>query len=333
MTAIPGTVRWPAPVASMIVVAAFALTAEPTCTVALRFHARAAVASSCIAMEDIAEVVVVEGDAACGDELAGVEIGRAAPPGYSRYVDTQQLLDFILAPRFPSVDFTVPDNPGRLTVRTTCRVLAGSSFHGAVRSWCREHLHWDDYTLEFADRADSIRCFDEDYTFEVKGPASSRARGPTQFEVQIAQGEHTWRVPVDTRITVRARVLVARNDIKRGTSLDRHKVVSEVRDITHFRYTPYDDLSDLADTRAARTLRAGTIIHDSAVRRIPLVESGDRLRLSIRCGAAKVSVPVRARERGGKGDRIWVENTLSHKLLRVVVRGRGVVVPISEEGV
>lgn len=333
MTAIPGTLRWPAPIAFLIVVTAFAAIAEPTCTVALRFRPRSAVASSGIALEDIAEVGVVEGDATCGDELAGVEIGRAAPPGFSRYVDTRQLIDFKLAPRFPSVDFTVPDNPGRVTVLTTCRVLAGLSFHDAVRTWCREHLHWDDYTLEFADRTDSIRCFDEDYTFEVEGPASSRARGPTRFEVHITQGEHTWRVPVDTRITVRARVLVARYDIKRGSSLDRHNVVSKIRDITHFRYSPYDDLSDLADTRAARTLRAGTIIHDSAVRRIPLVESGDRLRLSIRCGAAKVSVPVRARERGGKGDRIWVENTLSHKLLRVVVRGRGVVVPISEEDV
>jgi hypothetical protein len=42
-------------------------------------------------------------------------------------------------------------------------------------------------------------------------------------------------------------------------------------------------------------------------------------------GPVKVSVIMRAREKGTLGDRIWVQNEMNHKLFKVKIVGKGLV--------
>ena len=94
-------------------------------------------------------------------------------------------------------------------------------------------------------------------------------------------------------------------------------------DLTRFAPVPFTDCNDLDGMRASRTIRAGSILHERMVLSVPVVEKGEPV--SIICAKGRISIAVAgiARENGGKGERIWVENSATHKLIRVMVSEKG----------
>jgi flagella basal body P-ring formation protein FlgA len=94
-------------------------------------------------------------------------------------------------------------------------------------------------------------------------------------------------------------------------------------DITRFAPVPLTVKGQLDNKRAARTIAPGTILHDRLFTVIPVVEKGDEVSIEYSAGRVSVAVAGIARERGGIGDRIWVENRETRRLIRVEIRDRG----------
>jgi flagella basal body P-ring formation protein FlgA len=105
----------------------------------------------------------------------------------------------------------------------------------------------------------------------------------------------------------------------------------QVTDITNFAFTPLRQLPKEGTMTTIRTISAGNILHDKMLRAIPIVARGDQVRISFVGERVKISVLGVARDNGGSGDRIWVENLQTGKLIRAAVSGRGSVV-VHKEG-
>jgi flagella basal body P-ring formation protein FlgA len=82
---------------------------------------------------------------------------------------------------------------------------------------------------------------------------------------------------------------------------------------------------------ALRSVAAGGILHDRMLRAIPVVARGDQVRIHYIGERVKISVLGVARDNGGSGERIWVENLQTGKLIRAAVSGKGSVV-VHQEG-
>jgi flagella basal body P-ring formation protein FlgA len=131
------------------------------------------------------------------------------------------------------------------------------------------------------------------------------------------------RVAVRCFVRVSTPVLVTAETVRRGESLGAVNVERRRTDITTFRYDPLTELSSLEDSRAVRTLAPGTILHERCIEKPPLVRRDEMVYVTTRKGNIRVSVQARARESGGLGDHIWVQNLASRTLLRVKICGKG----------
>ena len=96
-------------------------------------------------------------------------------------------------------------------------------------------------------------------------------------------------------------------------------------DITRFAPTPFTELQSVEGKLAARSLNSGKILHCRLAKALPVIDKGDIVSIRLNKGRISVAVTGIARERGGIGDRIWVKNRKTNKLIRAQILDRGVV--------
>ena len=90
---------------------------------------------------------------------------------------------------------------------------------------------------------------------------------------------------------------------------------------------------DFVGLRTTRTILAGTPLSDLNVETVPLVERGDAVTLLVRTGNVVVTAQGIARQSGGLGDLIEVENALSkQKVLGEIIDANTVEVNVKEAG-
>jgi flagella basal body P-ring formation protein FlgA len=96
-------------------------------------------------------------------------------------------------------------------------------------------------------------------------------------------------------------------------------------DITTFGPKPLFNTDSLTGVRAVRTINPGTILHTRLIETIPAIQKGDLVEILVCKGRVRVAVQGIAREPGKIGERIWVENTNSRKLVQAIVKNKGTV--------
>ncbi len=144
-----------------------------------------------------------------------------------------------------------------------------------------------------------------------------------RFFVVVAAKVNDQRVAmirVDLDGTWVGQVLRARQDLARKTELTMNQLES-----SPFEGVPPEGaLTELPPGQRLRgPLSEGRILTRSDLEPIPLVQSGDRVRLSSTDDALSISVDTVARSRGGLGDHVRLEAPGSRRTVMAVVTGPG----------
>jgi flagella basal body P-ring formation protein FlgA len=290
-------------------------------TVSISFKNNATVNDTAIFLKDIS---TIESSSSIADLLKTIQIGRSAPPGFSRSVDVQNVVTSVLKRRFPDVAIDVL-GPQMISVNTACLQVRVSELSDKIESCIGEKIKWphSSWTVEVQDTASKIRCFDRGYTVKFSGCEEKYPRGNVRMTGILVQDNYSISFPVVCRIKVKIPVTVAARTIERGEVITPDCLKLSERDITVFRYEPLFSIDSVCGTVASRTISPLTIIHEAMLSAKPDVYKGDMVSISSESGTVKVSVLVRARENGCVGDRIIVENPESHKIFKIEITGRG----------
>lgn len=107
-------------------------------------------------------------------------------------------------------------------------------------------------------------------------------------------------------------VVVAARDLQRGEILTAADLQVELREIRGS-WSESRGLEDFVGLRTTRLVQAGTPLTDLHVEVVPLVERGAAVTIVVRTGNVTVTAPGIARQSGGLGETIEVENTLSRQ--------------------
>ena len=291
----------------------------------LHFIDSAVVSDRVICLEDIARITTPANEKV-DQGLEKAEIGDAAPAGFSRYINVADIIQFSLRSRYDDIHFQA-SGAKRVKVRTEGVKKTVDEYESRILEYLNENIGWDKgcYKVTLENREKQWYCYPGHSVVEVKGLASPYPRGNTRLKLVITQGKTEFTVPVLCKIKVEVPVVIASESIKRDDIIDAGKLELSIMDITAFRYTPYTDISSVTGNIAVKTLSPGTILHKRCIKPVPDVCKGDKVFIILEKGAVRLSVPARAREEGVKGDRIWVENLNSHKLIRVQITGKGIV--------
>jgi flagella basal body P-ring formation protein FlgA len=323
-------------VAAVAFVAALVLAASPSLayssqrSVTLHFTDSVMVNDSLIRVGDIARVE--SADAALAGRVREFSAGEAAPPGFSRFVNSEDLMMFRVRPQFRDVNFVVAASK-RVKVISDHQDRSVAEFEANIRQYVAERLQWGDgeWELTINNLQSTWKSGRGPVSAEVSGINNPFAKGNMSLTLTVRQGSRVSRIPVTCRITVTAPVLVASRTIQRGEEFNSENSTTQVVDITNFAFTPLRRPPNAGTMTAMRTITAGNILHDKMLRAIPVVARGDQVRIHFVGGRVRVSVIGVARDSGGSGDRIWVENLQTGKLIRAAVSGKGSVV-VHQEG-
>jgi flagella basal body P-ring formation protein FlgA len=172
---------------------------------------------------------------------------------------------------------------------------------------------------------DRIKCFNKEFRMLFSGLKDRFPKGTTNCKLTVQQGSYSLSYPVRCRFSVQAPVVVTCLPIARGEIITSDKCTIQKRNITAFGPTPYTSIAALKNKRAARSLKPGTILHNRLLLTVPDIEKGDAVSIVLKKGRIAITVSGVARESGEIGDRIWVQNRNTRKLIRVEIRDKGIV--------
>ena len=148
--------------------------------------------------------------------------------------------------------------------------------------------------------------------------------GPDLVKLALWDGERLiGQRMVNVEIAVYRDVLVADTDLERHAVLGEDNLKLERCDVYETESGTFTELEDILGFRARHIIPAGRVILGQDIERIPLIERGDSVTLSIVMGGITVSATGRALDEGTEGDVIAVRNERSGRLLMGRIVGKG----------
>lgn len=295
--------------------------AQPVC---LHFVDSAEVTHKVILLKDIARIEAASNEISL--TLGKTEVGNAAPAGFSRYINAHEVVQCALKSGNSNLNFH-SSGAKRIKVRTRGISKSVADYEKQILEYLSENIGWGEecYKISIEKRQKQWYNYPGKSVVEIKGLSSPYPRGNIRLKLILTQKGKEIVIPVLCKIQVEIPVVIASESIKRNEVIDAGTVELGRVNITAFRYAPFTDISAVTGTIAVKTLSPGTIIHKRCIRPVPDVCRGDKVFIILQKGAVRLSVTARAREEGRKGDRIWVENVSSHKLIRVKIADKGIV--------
>jgi flagella basal body P-ring formation protein FlgA len=292
--------------------------------VILNFPDSSTVNDSLIFISDIAHVRSESPDIV--KKLASLIAGTAAPPGFSRIINIDDMIMYRLKPQFPAITFSVQGTK-RVSVRTSCKTLTIKEIEPEIEKYLDSSLSWkaNEWAFEIENRDLLWRGYDKPYTISINGLNSGYMKGTTVLSCIIRQGTKSTVIRVICHLKVTTGICVAKGDIQRGTVLTAGDIEIMTKNITSLASGLFTKIEDLIGSKTVVTLNAGTVIQKRMICRVPDVTNGDNIQIIFNKGRIRCSVTGTARESGSTGDKIWVQNSETKQLLRVKIISKGIV--------
>jgi flagella basal body P-ring formation protein FlgA len=251
-------------------------------------------------------------------------IGENAPCGYFRYVNSNEVLNFILKQKYPEVCF-ICNKEKRIKVFATYKEIIIGNYEEDIKNYIYSNVDWnkENVVISLKNKEEKIKCLDLPFNITISGLKNKYPKGNLNLKLTVSQGGKTFSAPVLCFVSVVAPVVVSSQTIKRGEMLTKENCKLKNIDITNLAYMPITKLEDLENLISTRTILSGIVIHDKNTTKIPDIKKDDMVFLEIKRKNICISLAVRARENGVIGNKIWVENETSKKLLRALIIGKG----------
>jgi flagella basal body P-ring formation protein FlgA len=273
----------------------------------------------------LSEIATITGnDATALETLKNTVAGVSAPPSYSRFIAVNDLVARLRS-KYVQMDLT-SNGALRPLIKTDFREIKIGEFTTDITAYLDSIIGWKsgEWSVAFQNLSESVKILNRPFTASITGLELQRfSKGPTSLNLQIGQGSRAYHSTIRCMVTVKLPVYTALHDIRRGQMISTDDYEVRTVDITRFAPIPVTSAAMLTGKCAARSIRQGTILHDRLLKAVPVIEKGDLVAIRHNSKGITISVTGTAREQGGTGDRIWVENGATHKLIRVEIIEKG----------
>lgn len=293
-----------------------AVIADPK--VEIEFFDSATVSDTAIYLGDVADIITE--DNLLKHNLSKKMLMKSAPPGHSLAVSAERVVSFHLRNELKNRLLKI-NNKKRICVRTAGIKKSIQDYNDLIIKYIGNSVAWDpdEWSVEIDHMDDTWESFNAPITANVQGISHKRPRGVQRLSLLITQYGKVKKIPVSCYISVNTKVLIASRNIARGAIIGPDDCELRKSNISRLAVSPYYDIKKAVGQKAMRTINAGTILTDRMLAQLPDVEKGDKLSINISKGNVKISISGIARENGFVGQKIWVQNSATNKLMRVFV--------------
>jgi flagella basal body P-ring formation protein FlgA len=276
----------------------------------------------------LADVATVLGDADVGNQLAGVELGRAPRPGY--WADlTRHEISARIERSLPGISPQITWS-GAEVVRVGTVGIAQSA--ARIADFARKALLHRLY--QRFERVD-VQLINE--PSDVIVPAGNLDFGasdlneivPTKrFALWVdlnVDGEHYQSLPVWFRITILEDVVTASRDLNRHDVVTAHDLRTATVDITRVRGSPLLDPNDVIGLRVLKPVAAGGVFVVGIAEPVPAIQEGQTVEVYTSAGRVTLRGRAIALSDGDLYDRVAVRSPSSGEPYFATVVGPGYV--------
>ena len=307
---------------TIVLIVMTSLNANANPTISLLFKDSTEVSDTVFTLDDIASVK--GNDENIVVRLQQCKIGESAPPGYSRFISQDKIVQFYLQNTFKECTF-VCTGPKRIAVRTAYKEYTIKMFSDNLYSYLQENVKWEKkcWNVTIRNDEESFRCRNAPLNIKFEGVEDGYPKGNIVLRMIITQGKEKYKISVYCFFSVKIPVIVTKKVVARQELISETNCEIKTMDITRFGPVPFQNMIRIKNMRASRTIKAGTILHERLVKTVPVVSKNDEVAITVRRGRISLAVPGIARESGGVGDHIWVKNKKSKKLIRAQIEKKG----------
>ncbi|WP_455234529.1 flagellar basal body P-ring formation chaperone FlgA [Thiogranum longum] len=155
-------------------------------------------------------------------------------------------------------------------------------------------------------------------------PPGGRVIGNTTVGVRCSD-EGGWNIYVSARINVFGPVLITRQPIARGSSIQDRDLELVERNLANLPYGYYTDSQPVTEMLAKRTIAAATVITPQMLQAPKLVKRGERVTVIAESGPLQVRSTGKALNDGKSGDSVRIQAEGSKRVVDGIVVSQGVV--------
>jgi len=134
-----------------------------------------------------------------------------------------------------------------------------------------------------------------------------------------------WSIYVAARIDIYGPVLVARQPLARGSTIQETDLEPVERNLSNLPYGYYTDSQSIAGQLAKRNITAATVITPQMLQAPKLVKRGQRVTLIVETGPLKIRSTGKAMSDGKSGDLVSVKSDGSLRVVDGIVVSPGVI--------
>jgi flagella basal body P-ring formation protein FlgA len=286
----------------------------------------ASVAGAQIRLGQVADISGFDEDLI--EELEEMPLGQAPLPGESLTIERNEIRRQMANRRIDAVRVAIAGG-NSVTVERRGRMVSNDEVTALVDNWVADSWRGEDVRTElmFTRLPDELTLKEEQFDLRVLDSVKPKATGSMALSVAALDGDRVLaRFPVSIRLRAWQEVIVAADDLKRGSIISEEDIRFNEQEMSNNRGRAYVSVDEVLGKRLVRTVRAGDIITSGHVENPPLIERGDEIFLVVEFNGIRVGCSGKAAQKGGYGDHILVRNQYGRNLTGVVMDAHTVMI-------
>lgn len=174
--------------------------------------------------------------------------------------------------------------------------------------------------IEFRSLPNEIVVSNAGYSFRVAPEGPPRLSGNTSVPVEIVvQDKVERRVLVPIKVRTFGNVAVAAKQLMQHALMLKDNVEMQTVETTTLPQDVVTSVEALREKRTTRIISQGSVLRESMIEHIPLVQQDETVTLIVKLKGVEVSTRVLAKENGRRGEYILVQKMETHEKLKAKV--------------
>lgn len=204
----------------------------------------------------------------------------------------------------------------------TMTVVKPESLKRAVEEYVRNQYRGSAQTIivEFRALPNGIAVSDAGYSFRVAPEGSARLSGNVSLPVEIVVKDKVERrVLVPFKVRTFANVIMASKQMQQHALITKDNVEMQTVETTLLPQDIVTSFEVLTEKRSSRIISQGSILRESMIESVPLVQQNETVTLIVKSKGVEVTTKALAKENGYRGEFILVQKMETRETLKAKV--------------
>ncbi len=268
----------------------------------------------------LGDIAVISGLDELSEEVAMIYVGRAPAAGKRRAVRGAMILSKLNRMALPA--HAVVEVPSRIKIHRLSQKVDEQDLKAILADFLAQRLYGGRFEISRFQVNGNGPIPEGILDITLQESRDDKIYGQINLRAVISvDGKVERRVSMAAWVDFEAPVVMATRNLKRLDVLSQSDVEVGMANVSRLPNGVISDPASVQGMRIRQGVEGGKVLYARMLEKPPLVERGDDVTITASSNSMSITTLGQAKESGGLGDRINVENLMSKKLITCRVTG------------